>query len=239
MKTYQFEKDLMAGTKSRNRGKGISRSKSSARWLARARKDPFTRKAQAEGRVSRAHFKLEELDRRCRLLRPGMRVLELGAAPGGWTRYIEEQIRGGLLITCDFRPVSAGPDTIVVEGEFGDAEIDAQIGHLVGDEPLDLVLSDMSPNISGIRTVDQALSMELAELAELAADNWLKRNGRLVIKIFQGEGVESWMPKLRKKYGKVRLLKPKASRSDSREVYLVAEQYSGGGRVRGTSPEQA
>ena len=83
----------------------------------------------------------------------------------------------------------------------------------------------MSPNISGIRAVDQALSMELAELAELAADKWLKTNGRLVIKIFQGEGVEGWLPQIRKKYGKVRLLKPKASRADSREVYLVAEQF--------------
>lgn len=229
----------MAGSKSRNRGgKGISRTKSSARWLARQRKDPYARKAQAEGRVSRAHFKLEELDQRCRLLRPQMKVLELGAAPGGWTRYIEEQIRGGLLIACDFRPVSAGPDTIVVEGEFGEPEIAAQIDNLLDGQPVDLVLSDMSPNISGIRTVDQALSMELAELAELAADNWLKRNGRLVIKIFQGEGVESWIPKLRKKYGKVRLLKPKASRSDSREVYLVAEAFSGGGQSGGNKPEQ-
>jgi hypothetical protein len=148
----------MAGSKSRNRrGGGVSRTKSSARWLARQRKDPFTKKAVAEGRVSRAHFKLEEIDRRCRLLRPGMRVLELGAAPGGWTRYIEEHIRGGLLIACDYRAISAGPDTCVVEGALGEPEVDEEIAAIVGDAPLDLVLSDMAPNISGIRTVDQAL----------------------------------------------------------------------------------
>jgi 23S rRNA (uridine2552-2'-O)-methyltransferase len=218
----------MAGSKSRNRrGSGVSRTKSSARWLARQRKDPFTKKAVAEGRVSRAHFKLEEIDRRCRLLRPGMRVLELGAAPGGWTRYIEEHIRGGLLIACDYRAISAGPDTCVVEGALGEPEVDEEIAAIVGDVPLDLVLSDMAPNISGIRTVDQALSMELAELAERAADRWLKPGGRLVVKIFQGEGVEGWTRDLRKKFAKIRTLKPKASRPDSREVYLVAEQFKG------------
>lgn len=216
----------MAGSKTRGRGGGgVSRSKSSARWLERQRRDPYARKAAAEGRVSRAHFKLEEIDRRARLLRPGMRVLELGAAPGGWTRYVEEQIRGGMLVACDFRPISAGPDTRVVEGAVGEPEVDAEIARLLDDQPVELVLSDMSPNISGIRAVDQALSMELAELAESCADRWLKSGGRLVIKIFQGEGVEAWIPELRKKFTKVRLMKPKASRSDSREVYVVAEGF--------------
>ena len=220
----------MSGSKSRRGGRrgragGAARSKSSARWLARQRRDPFAKKAAAEGRVSRAHFKLAELDRRCRLLRPGMRVLELGAAPGGWTRYVEEQIRGGLLIACDYRPVTAGPDTIVVEGACGDPETDSKIDEIVGDCPLDLVLSDMAPNISGIRVADQALSMELAELAEAAADAWLKPGGALLVKVFQGEGVDEWLAGLRGKFDKVRLLKPRASRSDSREVYAVAEQF--------------
>ena len=220
----------MAGSKSRNRrGGGVSRSKSSARWLARQRKDPYARKAAAEGRVSRAHFKLEEIDRRCRLMRPGMRVLELGAAPGGWTRYVEERIRGGLLVACDYRAISAGPDTRVVEGVFGEPEVDEEIAACLAGTPVDLVLSDMAPNISGIRTVDQALSMELAELAEHSADRWLKPRGQLVVKIFQGEGVEDWVRNLRKKYAKIRMLKPKASRPDSREVYLVAEDFQGSG----------
>jgi 23S rRNA (uridine2552-2'-O)-methyltransferase len=208
---------------------GSGRSKSSERWLARQRKDPFARQAQAQGRVSRAHFKLEELDARCRLLRPGQRVLELGAAPGGWTRYIEERLKGGRLIAVDFRPITAGAGTVLVQGACGEAETDKKIDEIVGTDGVDLVLSDMSPNISGIRVADQAASMALAELAEAAADAWLKAGGRLVVKLFQGEGVDAWLKRLRTKYRKVRLLKPKASRPDSREVYAVAEQFRAAG----------
>jgi 23S rRNA (uridine2552-2'-O)-methyltransferase len=214
--------------KSKGRGgasRGGSQSGSSARWLARQRRDPFAIKAAKEGRISRAHFKLEELDRRVRLLRPGTRVLELGAAPGGWTQYIEEQVRGGLLIACDYRPITAGPDTVVVAGACGDPEVDAEIDTILDGKPVDVVLSDMSPNISGIRAVDQALSMELAELAVAAAQRWLKPGGALVVKIFQGEGVEEWTRDLRKIFGSVRNLKPRSSRPDSRELYVVAEQF--------------
>jgi len=175
--------------------------------------------------VSRAHFKLEELDRRCRLLRPGLRVLELGAAPGGWTRYVEERIRGGLLIACDVRPVSAGPDTVVVTGACGQPDTDAEISRMLAEMPVDLVISDMAPNISGIRTVDQARTMELAELAAGAAETWLKPGGTLVVKLFQGDGVEDWFGRLHKKFAKIRTVKPKASRPDSREIYAVAEQF--------------
>ncbi len=212
------------GGSRRGRG-GSGRSKSSERWLARQRKDPFAKQAQAQGRVSRAHFKLEELDARCRLLRPGQRVLELGAAPGGWTRYIEERLKSGQLIAVDFRPITAGGNTILVQGTCGEEQTDNKINEIVGQAGVDLVLSDMAPNISGIRVSDQAASMALAELAEEAADSWLKPGGRLVVKLFQGEGVDAWLKHLRGKYGKVRLLKPKASRPDSREVYAVAEQF--------------
>jgi 23S rRNA (uridine2552-2'-O)-methyltransferase len=152
-------------------------------------------------------------------------VLELGAAPGGWTQYIEEQVRGGLLIACDYRPITAGPDTVVVAGACGDPEVDAEIDTILDGKPVDVVLSDMSPNISGIRAVDQALSMELAELAVAAAQRWLKPGGALVVKIFQGEGVEEWTRDLRKIFGSVRNLKPRSSRPDSRELYVVAEQF--------------
>lgn len=218
----------MAGSKSRGGGSGGSRSGSSARWLARQRRDPFAIKAAKEGRISRAHFKLEELDRRVRLLRPGMRVLELGAAPGGWTHYVEEQVRGGLLIACDYRPVSAGADTVVVTGACGEPEVDAEIDRIIDGKLVDVVLSDMSPNISGIRAVDQALSMELAELAVRASERWLKPGGALVVKLFQGEGVEDWTANLRKKFSSVRNLKPRSSRPDSRELYVVAEQFRSG-----------
>lgn len=202
------------------------RSKSSERWLSRQRKDPFVRKAVETGKTSRAHFKLEQLNQRFKLLRPGMRVLELGAAPGGWTCYVEEEIApGGLLIAVDFRPVTIAADTMMVEGAFGDPEVDNKINKILDNRPLDLVLSDMAPNISGIRTADQARSMELVELAEAAADRWLKPGGALVVKIFQGDGVEDWIRRMRRKYGAFKQVKPEASRPDSREMYAVAQKY--------------
>jgi 23S rRNA (uridine2552-2'-O)-methyltransferase len=198
------------------------RSKSSDRWLARQRRDQFTRRAVAEGQVSRAHFKLEELDGRFRLLQRGMAVLELGAAPGGWTRYIEERVDGGRLVVCDPRPLTAGADTIVIEGAYGDPQTDQRLGEILGEEGVDLVLSDMAPNMSGIRTVDQARAMHLADLALDAAERWLKPGGDLVVKIFQGEGVDQWVEQVREFFEKAQLVKPKASRSESREVYGVA-----------------
>lgn len=210
----------------RQRGSRRKRSKSSERWLARQRKDPFARQAARTGRVSRAHYKLEQLDQRFRLLRPGIRVLELGAAPGGWTTYIEERIApGGLLIAIDERPVTVSADTTLLPGLFGTPEVDNKVAELLQGRSLDLVLSDMAPNISGIRAADQARSMELAELAEAAADRWLKPGGSLVVKVFQGEGVEDWIRRIRSKYGTFRQVKPEASRADSREMFAVAQAY--------------
>ena len=202
------------------------RSKSSDRWLTRQRKDPYAKKAAESGKGSRAHFKLEQLDQRFKLLKPGMQVLELGAAPGGWTCYAEEKIQpGGRLIAVDDRPVAAGAGTVVIEGLMGSEQIDNKISKLLEGRQVDLVLSDMAPNISGIRTADQARSMELVELAEMAADRWLKPGGGLVVKIFQGEGIEEWIRRMRTKFGAFKQVKPKASRPDSREMYAVAQQF--------------
>lgn len=201
------------------------RSKSSHRWLSRQRRDRFARRAAAEGQVSRAHFKLEQLDHRYRLLRPGMTVLELGAAPGGWTRYLEERLAGGRLIACDPRPVSAGADTVVVESAYGDEETDRALEAILGDERVDLVLSDMAPNMSGNRTTDQARAVHLADLALDAAERWLKPGGALVVKVFQGEGADAWLAQVRKKFAKARFTKPEASRPESREVYAVAQGF--------------
>ncbi len=205
------------------------RSKSSHRWLARQRRDPFARRAAEEGQVSRAHFKLEQLDERYSLLRPGMRVLELGAAPGGWTRYLEERLGGGLLVACDPRPISAGADTVVIELEYGEEATDRRIEAALGDEGLDLVLSDMAPNMSGNRTTDQARAMYLADLAFDAAQRWLKPGGAMAVKLFQGEGVDAWVAQLRERFATVQLTKPAASRSGSREVYAVARKYRADG----------
>lgn len=221
------------------------RSKSSHRWLSRQRRDPFSRRAADEGQISRAHFKLEQLDAKFRLLRRGMKVLELGAAPGGWTRYIEDRLdgkidgkidgkhdrstAGGLLIVCDSRPVSTGSETVVIDTPYGEEAADLRLESLLHGPELDLVLSDMAPNMSGNRATDQARVMHLADLAAEAAFRWLKPNGDLVVKIFQGQGVDAWVADLRRSFATVQLVKPKASRPESREVYAVAREFRGSG----------
>ena len=201
------------------------RSKSSERWLQRQRKDRYTRQAQAGGLPSRAYYKLAELDERCGLLRPGLRILELGAAPGGWTRYLENS-RPALLIACDPSPITCSAATLVVEGRFGEDEaVAVAIADLLRDGPLDLVLSDMAPTMSGVRAADQARAVALAELTLEAAERFLKPGGDLLVKIFQGEGFEELVSEIRSMFDKVRILKPKASRSESREVYLVGRQF--------------
>ncbi|MDP6375337.1 MAG: RlmE family RNA methyltransferase [Pseudomonadales bacterium] len=206
------------------------RSKSSQRWLDRQRKDYFARSAREKGHGSRAHYKLEELDRRFRLLRGNMVVLELGAAPGGWTLYLEQKV--AKVIAVDPLPVAAGAGTVVLEGRLGEAQLDKELVQLLKGlaadarkRPLDLVLSDMAPNISGIRTADQARSMELVEMTTEMAFEWLKPGATMLVKVFQGEGVDAWLAGVRKSFAKVSLVKPRASRSESREVYAVATGF--------------
>ena len=217
-------------SKSSNRS---SRSKSSDRWLQRQRKDRFVKDAQANGHISRAHFKLRQIDERYRLLRPDDWVLELGAAPGGWTHYIEERLSQGRLLAIDLLPITAGAETQVICGRAGEPEVDRQIQAWVDERDpdrhaqkgIDLVLSDMAPNMSGIRAVDQARSMDLADIALDACHLWLKPKGHLAIKAFQGEGLDSWVNQRRQEFDKVLITKPKASRSESREVFVVAMGY--------------
>ena len=201
------------------------RSKSSDRWLRRQKKDYFVRQAQSQGQVSRAHFKLQELDQRFKLVTGNAKVLELGAAPGGWTNYLEEKLsKKGRLIAVDPLPITSGAHTRVLEGFAGDDEIDDQIDAIVREiGELDLVLSDMAPNMSGVRAVDQARSMELADVALTATRRWLRTGGHLAIKAFQGEGLDDWVMERRQEFKKVTLTKPKSSRSESREVFFVAK----------------
>jgi 23S rRNA (uridine2552-2'-O)-methyltransferase len=201
------------------------RSKSSERWLQRQRKDYFVRQAQEGGHISRAHYKLEQIDQRYRIIRPSQRVLELGAAPGGWTHYLENKLRGGLLIAIDPLPITSGQDTHVIEGMAGEEAVDQEIAEILDGAQLDLVLSDMAPNISGIRTVDQARAMDLADICLDYCQRWLRRGGALTIKSFQGEGLDAWVATLRKSFAKVNVTKPKASRSESREVFVVAQRF--------------
>ena len=206
------------------------RTKSSQRWLNRQKRDYFTGAARREGRVSRAHFKLAQLDERFGLVVPDCWILELGAAPGGWTAYLAERALTGRVVAVDWRPVAAPSDRVaVVAGRFGDDAVDSRIGEILGDSgrsPLvDLVLSDMAPNVSGVRAADQAQAMDLAELAAAAAVRWLAPGGSLVVKLMQGDGVDEWIKAAKAAFDKVGVVKPSASRSESREVYAVAQGY--------------
>ncbi len=206
------------------------RSKSSQRWLNRQKRDYFAGAARREGRVSRAHFKLAQLDLRFGLVAPDLWVLELGAAPGGWTSYLAERISKGRVVAVDPLPVAAPSSRVeVVTGRFGDEAVASQVEAVLGASgrtPLvDLVLSDMAPNISGVRAADQARAMDLAELAAAAAARWLAPGGGLVVKLMQGDGVDAWIKAAKAAFDKVGVVKPTASRSESREVYAVAQDY--------------
>ncbi|MCY3794362.1 MAG: RlmE family RNA methyltransferase [Gammaproteobacteria bacterium] len=210
------------------------RSKSSQRWLNRQQRDYFAGAARREGRVSRAHFKLAQLDERFGLVAPDCWILELGAAPGGWTSYLAERISNGRVVAVDPLPVAAPRAQVeVVTGRFGDEAVASRIEAILGASgrpPLvDLVLSDMAPNISGVRAADQARAMDLAELAAEAADRWLAPGGALVVKLMQGDGVDAWIEAAKAAFDQVSVVKPTASRAESREVYAVAQGYRGQG----------
>ena len=201
-----------------------SRSKSSGRWLTRQRRDPYVRLAAERGLGSRAHFKLEQLDRRFKLVGRGAVVLELGAAPGGWTRYLAE--RAGAVFAVDLVDMAVPRGVVFARFDIAADDSEAQLDRLLGRRRVDLVLSDMSPNLSGIRTADQARAMALVEWATAIAVRRLNRGGALVVKMFQGEGVAEWQKAARQQFGRVVLAKPDASRKDSREVYGVAMDFS-------------
>ena len=218
-------------------------SDSSGRWLARQKRDPFVREARSSGYRSRAAFKLEELDRRCGLLRSGMRVLDLGAAPGSWAQYAASRVGPkGVVVACDLLEIAPLEGVHIVQGDACDEAIQQRIRESVGSKALDLVICDMAPNLSGIRVRDQAEAMELLEIALELARSMLRQGmsvgkaggqqgrapqgnagGAFVAKLFQGAGSDQWLADLRKHFGTVRIVKPKASREESREVYVVAQ----------------
>ena len=201
----------------------MNRSKSSTRWLREHFQDPFVKKAQVEGLRSRAAFKLTELIERDRLLRPGMNVVDLGAAPGGWTQVVRESLGdSGRVIALDVLPMRGVAGVDVLQGDFRDAALLARLEALLGGTRLDLVLSDMAPNMSGVVLADQARAMELAELALAFARQWLKPGGAFLVKLFQGVGFDDFVRDLRQGFERVSMRKPKASRARSREVYALA-----------------
>ena len=201
------------------------RSKSSARWLAEHASDEYVKRAQREGWRSRSVFKLEEIQRSERLLRPGMRCVDLGAAPGGWSQYAVRQVGGGRVVATDILPMDAIPGVDFVQGDFREEAVLEAVLAAVGADKVHLVLSDMAPNMAGIDAVDQPRSMYLAELALEFADRVLAPGGDLLVKLFQGEGFERIIKEARGRYGRVATKKPKASRTRSPEIYLLARQF--------------
>jgi len=202
------------------------RSNSSARWLAEHESDPYVQKARKLGYRSRAVFKLEELQERDRLLRPGMTVVDLGAAPGGWSQYARPLLGSkGRLIALDILPMEPLPEVDFILGDFREEPVLAELVQKVGQQPIDLVMSDMAPNLSGIDSADQAASIYLCDLALDFARTHLKTGGVFVIKIFQGEGFDDYLRQVRALFASVAIRKPKSSRPRSREVYLVARNY--------------
>lgn len=199
------------------------RSKSSARWLERQQQDPYVKRAQKQGARSRSVFKLEELDRRDGLLKAGMVVVDLGAAPGGWSDYAQRKTgAGGRVIALDILPMEEIAGVTFIQGDFREDEPLKRLESALEGAKADLVLSDMAPNMSGMRAVDQPKSMHLAELALAFAREHLKPGGSLLMKLFQGEGSDQLLKELKTGFNQVVIRKPPASRSQSREIYALA-----------------
>ena len=201
----------------------MARSKSSSRWLKEHFDDPFVKMAQKDGYRSRASYKLLEIQEKDRILRPGMTVIDLGSAPGGWSQVTSRVIGAkGTLIASDILPLAAIAAVTFIEGDFTEDQVFNQIMDAVGNQPVDLVISDMAPNMSGVRTADQAAAMYLCELALDLASKVLRPGGDFLIKIFHGDGFDDYLRDVRKRFDKVQMRKPASSRDRSREQYLLA-----------------
>ena len=210
----------------------MGRSKSSQRWLKSHFDDEYVKRAQREGYRSRAVYKLDEVQHKDRILRPGITVVDLGAAPGGWSQYAAHLLQGrGRVIALDILPMEPLPGVEILQGDFREDDVLATLVEILQGSPVDLVMSDMAPNISGMDAVDQPRAMYLVELAADFAAKVLDRDGDLLFKAFQGEGFEQLVRDLRRQYRKVLIRKPRASRPRSREVYVLAK-----GRITGNMP---
>ncbi|MBF8732215.1 MULTISPECIES: 23S rRNA (uridine(2552)-2'-O)-methyltransferase RlmE [Pseudomonas] len=204
------------------------RSKSSHNWLREHFNDPFVKQAQKDGYRSRASYKLLEIQEKDKLIRPGMSVIDLGAAPGGWSQVTSRLIGGqGRLIASDILEMDSIPDVTFIQGDFTQDEVLQRILEAVGDSHVDLVISDMAPNMSGTPAVDMPRAMFLCELALDLACRVLRPGGDFLIKIFQGEGFDHYLKDVRGKFDKVQMRKPSSSRDRSREQYLLGRGFKG------------
>lgn len=205
----------------------MARKKSSSKaWLKEHRDDPYVQRAQREGYRSRACYKLLELQDKDKLIRPGMTVVDLGSAPGSWSQVAADLVgHKGRVIASDILPMDSLAGVEFIEGDFTEEAVFEQISQLIGDQPVDLVISDMAPNMSGISAVDLPRAMYLVELGLDMARQVLRPGGGYVTKVFQGEGFDELVRDCRSSFGKVLTRKPAASRPRSREVYLVARDF--------------
>jgi 23S rRNA (uridine2552-2'-O)-methyltransferase len=208
----------------------MPRSKSSGRWLREHHSDQYVQRSRAEGYRSRASYKLLEISRADRLIRRGDLVVDLGAAPGGWSQVAAELVGdSGRVLASDILKMDALAGVDFIEGDFNEESVLARVLEALGDRRADLVMSDMAPNMSGIRDVDQPRAMLLAELALEFARSTLKPGGSFLCKVFHGEGFDDFIRQLRASIGSVATRKPDASRGRSREVYALARQFRGPG----------
>ncbi len=201
---------------------------SSRRWLKEHHSDEYVKRSREEGYASRAAYKLLELNEKDRFIKPGMVVADLGAAPGGWSQVVRQLVgKSGKIFALDILPMAPIEGVIFIQGDFTKQQVLDKLLEAVAEQPLDLVISDMAPNISGNKHVDQPRAMHLVELALDCAFNLLKPNGTFLVKVFQGEGVEALTALIKQHFKSVKSRKPKASRARSREIYILATGFMG------------
>jgi 23S rRNA (uridine2552-2'-O)-methyltransferase len=204
----------------------MARGSSKNNWLARQQRDPYVKQVQQSHYRSRAVYKLIEIDDKDHLFKQGQTIIDLGAAPGSWSQYVSEKIGDkGRLIAIDILPMEPIKNTLFLEGDFTERLVYEQCLQMMENSKADLVISDIAPNLSGIRAADQARSLYLAELSFGLAKNVLKKGGDMLIKVFEGEGTDTYRHDLKEYFEKITARKPKASRDDSREFYVLAQTF--------------
>jgi 23S rRNA (uridine2552-2'-O)-methyltransferase len=204
----------------------MARSKSSHQWMQEHFDDEYVKMAQSQGYRSRAVFKLSEIQEKDSLIKAGMNIVDLGAAPGGWSQYAKQRLgKNNKLIALDILPMDALEGVDFIQGDFLEQSVIDQLYAVLDGLPVHLVLSDMAPNMSGNKAVDQPRSMYLCELALDTAKSILAKNGGFLVKVFQGEGFEDFHREVQNHFTKVVIRKPKASRPRSNEVYILAKGF--------------
>ena len=208
----------------------MARRKSKSKdWLDRQHRDPFVKESQKEGYRSRAVYKLSEIDQKDRLIMPGDTVLDLGAAPGGWSQYAATRVGvAGRVFAIDILPIAPIKGVVIIKGDVATKSLSRELELRLKNEPIGLVLSDMAPNLTGIKAADQANSLGLARVALSVALKMLGPNGRFMVKVFEGEGTDDFRREITSSFGKVVVRKPQASRLESAEYYLLASKPTEG-----------